>query len=58
MIIILNSLFNDGELELLVNLIYYHHKFNAFEGPHTDVANAFLKANWIDATSGAIRRRN
>jgi hypothetical protein len=50
------DIFNDDELELLFNLIYYHHKFTAFEGPHADIVNAFLKADWIDATSGAIRR--
>eukprot|EP01006_Ploeotia_vitrea_P055791 TRINITY_DN68032_c0_g1_i1.p1 TRINITY_DN68032_c0_g1~~TRINITY_DN68032_c0_g1_i1.p1 ORF type:complete len:214 (+),score=31.46 TRINITY_DN68032_c0_g1_i1:38-679(+) len=42
------------ELQLLDNLIMYHHKITPWHGPHEDVVNAFRKADWIDATMGVV----
>lgn len=41
--------------KLLSSVIYWHHKILPFRGPNAALVNAFRKADWIDATGGAIR---
>lgn len=41
--------------KLLQDTIFWHHKISRFRGPNADFVNAFRKADWIDATGGAIR---
>ncbi len=43
------------DAELLTDIIDSHHKVTPFRGPHADLVNAFRKADWIDATGGALR---
>jgi hypothetical protein len=45
------------EGQLLHDIIYWHHKVTPFEGAHADVVNAVRKADWIDATMGAVNQR-
>lgn len=43
------------DTQLLDDVIRWHHKVTPFRGPNADVVNAFRKADWIDASGGAIR---
>lgn len=49
--------YSEEELQLLNDIIYWHHKVTPFEGPHADVVNAVRKADWIDATKGIVNQR-
>lgn len=42
------------ELQLARDIIIFHHKVTAFEGPHADVVNAVRKADWIDVSMGVV----
>lgn len=44
------------ELELVHNMIYWHHKLTPFEGPHANIVNAVRKADWIDASLGLVTK--
>lgn len=50
----LSSEFTGEELELIRNIVYWHHKVTPFEGKHANVVNAVRKADWIDATRGLV----
>jgi hypothetical protein len=50
----LKASFNAEQLELIENIIYWHHKITPFEGPHADIVNAVRKADWVDATMGTV----
>jgi len=40
---------------LVRNCIHWHHKLTPFHGPDAEVVNAVRRADWIDATGGALR---
>ena len=50
-----NTLLPDDVL-LIQNIVYYHHKITPFEGPRAAVVNAVRRADWIDATQGAVHQ--
>jgi hypothetical protein len=52
----LKEKFNKDELELIHNIIYWHHKLTPFAGPHEDVVNAARRADWIDASRGLVHQ--
>ncbi len=41
---------------LVCNLIHWHHKVTAFQGPDAEVVNAVRKADWVDASGGRVRK--
>jgi hypothetical protein len=41
---------------LVCNLIHWHHKVTAFQGPNAQVVNAVRKADWIDASGGRVTK--
>lgn len=41
---------------LLTDLIEYHHKVFPYRGDHADLVNAIRRADWVDATSGKVRK--
>lgn len=45
---------SEDRLELLHNIIYYHHKITPFTGPNEKIVNAIRMADWIDATLGVV----
>mmetsp|Transcript_9211 Transcript_9211/g.26785 ORF Transcript_9211/g.26785 Transcript_9211/m.26785 type:complete len:221 (-) Transcript_9211:492-1154(-) len=47
--------FTVAELELVRNIILYHHKVTPFVGPMADVVNAVRKADWVDASVCLVR---
>lgn len=48
--------FSSEENELIQNIIYWHHKITPFHGNHSDVVNAVIKADMIDASVGIITK--
>lgn len=50
----LQNSFSEEEMQLIDDIIVYHHKITPFEGPHADIVNAVRKADWIDATQGLV----
>lgn len=52
----LHSTFSDEEMNLIRDIIYWHHKMTPFEGAHANIVNAVRKADWIDATRGLIHQ--
>lgn len=56
----LKSDFSYSELELIHNIIYWHHKITEYteekEGFNQKVIEAVRKADWIDATKGIITK--
>jgi hypothetical protein len=48
--------FSQEEQQLVHDIILWHHKITAFDGPHADVVNAVRRADWIDATQGYSRQ--
>ena len=52
----LSSDFNEEELSLIHDIIYWHHKITPFEGNYEDIVNAVRRADWIDATRGVINQ--
>jgi hypothetical protein len=42
------------DLQLMDDIIYYHHKVTPFDGPHAEVVNAVRKSDWVDATLGLV----
>ena len=50
----LGSEFTAAELQLIGDIIYWHHKVTPFEGEYANVVNAVRKADWIDATRGLV----
>lgn len=52
----LSKEFSTEELQLIHDIIYWHHKITAFQGKHEEVVNAVRKADWIDATKGVISK--
>jgi hypothetical protein len=40
---------------LVHNIIHWHHKLTRFSGPDDSIVNAARKADWIDASQGAVR---
>jgi hypothetical protein len=42
------------KLELLHNIIYYHHKITPFTGTNEKIVNAVRKSDWIDASLGIV----
>jgi hypothetical protein len=48
------GMYSETELELLHNIIYWHHKVTPFVGENAEIVNAVRKADWIDATFGAV----
>ena len=50
------DLYTEEELQLVHDIIIFHHKVTAFEGPHADIVNAVRKADWIDATQGIVHQ--
>ena len=46
---------NAEELQLLHDVVLYHHKITPFRGPHAEIVNAVRKADWIDATQATFR---
>lgn len=43
------------DVGLLDDIIRWHHKVLPYRGPNAGIVNAFRKADWIDASGGAIR---
>ena len=41
-------------LQLVHDIIVWHHKVTDFAGPNADIVNAVRKADWIDASLGVI----
>lgn len=41
---------------LIRDLIHWHHKVSAFQGPNAEVVNAVRKADWVDASGGRVRK--
>lgn len=48
------SIFSAEELQLVKDIIYWHHKITPFHGASEKIVNAFRKADWIDATQGLV----
>ena len=48
------GIYSERDLELLHNIIYWHHKVTPFVGPQAEIVNAVRKADWIDATMGVV----
>ena len=46
----MQSEFNDEQLQLIKDIIIYHHKFTAFKGQNEAIVNAVRCADWIDAS--------
>ena len=44
------------EVQLIQDIVYYHHKITPFEGPRAEVVNAVRRADWIDATQGVVHQ--
>ncbi len=40
---------------LIHDIIHWHHKVTPFRGPHAAIVNAARRADWIDASQGAVR---
>ena len=51
-----SSEFNEEQLELIKNIIIYHHKLTSFQGKHSGVVNAVRNADWIDATMTLVTK--
>jgi len=49
------SEFSEENLKLIHDIIVYHHKITDFEGDNANLVNAVRKADWIDATQGAVK---
>ncbi|CAK4245047.1 unnamed protein product [Aphanomyces euteiches] len=45
---------SNEDVELVQNIIYYHHKVTPFHGKNERIVNAVRKADWIDATMGYV----
>eukprot|EP00656_Telonema_subtile_P034806 TRINITY_DN38841_c0_g1_i3.p2 TRINITY_DN38841_c0_g1~~TRINITY_DN38841_c0_g1_i3.p2 ORF type:complete len:131 (-),score=32.95 TRINITY_DN38841_c0_g1_i3:31-423(-) len=43
------------QLQMVRDMVVYHHKITAFTGPHADTVNAVRRADWVDASMGFIR---
>lgn len=41
--------------QLIRDIIHWHHKLTRFRGPNAATVNAVRKADWIDASGGAVR---
>ncbi|MBE9607803.1 phosphohydrolase [Chitinilyticum piscinae] len=44
------------DAEALRGAIHWHHKISPYHGPHERVIEACRKADWIDASKGALRK--
>eukprot|EP01130_Rhizamoeba_saxonica_P007107 TRINITY_DN2854_c0_g1_i2.p1 TRINITY_DN2854_c0_g1~~TRINITY_DN2854_c0_g1_i2.p1 ORF type:complete len:213 (-),score=27.11 TRINITY_DN2854_c0_g1_i2:80-718(-) len=50
----LASKFNQEQMQLIHDIIIYHHKITEFTGPNQQYVEAVRKADWIDATKGVV----
>ncbi len=44
------------DVDLMVAIIHWHHKVTPYTGPNARVVDAVRRADWIDATQGAVRK--
>ena len=47
---------SEEAMNLVRDVILYHHKVTPFSGPNADIVNAARKADWIDATMGLVSK--
>ena len=52
----LSKEFSAESLQIIHDVIYWHHKVNTFHGAHESVVDAVRKAYWIDATKGILNQ--
>lgn len=53
----LRSKLSEEDLQLVRDIIRYHHKFTPFSrGKHADVVDAVRKADWCDSTHGLVSK--
>uniref|UniRef100_A0A7R9V3G7 HD domain-containing protein n=1 Tax=Chlamydomonas euryale TaxID=1486919 RepID=A0A7R9V3G7_9CHLO len=45
---------SEEAIQLVKNIVYWHHKVTAFEGPHADAVNAVRRADTVDFSMGII----
>eukprot|EP01038_Epipyxis_sp_PR26KG_P004088 gene4088-5836_t len=50
----LGSIYSNDELELVSDIIKWHHKITPFVGKNAAIVNAVRKADWVDATMGLV----
>ena len=50
----LRSILPKESIDLVNNIIYWHHKITPYTGRHEDVIEAVRKADWLDATLGIV----
>jgi hypothetical protein len=48
--------FSKEDRQLVKDIIYWHHKITPFDGPNSEVVNAVIKGDLIDASSGLFTR--
>ena len=52
----MDEAFSEEEHQLMYDIIFWHHKFTPFEGPHADIVNAVRQADWMDASFGVLSK--
>lgn len=52
----LEHVYNEEQLQLVHDIIIYHHKITPFDGNLAIIVNAVRKADWIDASQGFVHQ--